>query len=228
MEPKHGGSIPSAGREEAEREYREYLAFLERIDSPQALEEYLLFITNQEDDPNLSAIDNKRRRHTRILWAMRAYFDKLGFRDKVPELRKYIADLAIALENLIRGGRTDPLFVKTKGSKRDPMRTWGARLQAALGLECLILSGLSREKAASDAAKSYKALASLTRGTKLDLKGSLLSWYDRYGEGRVPVPELLEAFETERGELKAANLSPAEYRRRGKQAFMHAVKTAIR
>jgi len=120
MEPKHGGSIPSAGREEAEREYREYLAFLERIDSPQALEEYLLFITNQEDDPNLSAIDNKRRRHTRILWAMRAYFDKLGFRDKVPELRKYIADLAIALENLIGGGRTDPLFVKTKGSKRDP------------------------------------------------------------------------------------------------------------
>ena len=120
MEPKHGGSIPSAGREEAEREYREYLAFLEHIDSPQALEEYLLFITNQEDDPNLSAIDNKRRRHTRILWAMRAYFDKLGFRDKVPELRKYIADLAIALENLIGGGRTDPLFVKTKGSKRDP------------------------------------------------------------------------------------------------------------
>ena len=198
------------------------------LDSPQALEEYLLFITNQEDDPNLSAIDNKRRRHTRILWAMRAYFDKLGFRDKVPELRKYIADLAIALGESHQGRAYRSAICEDERVQTRPMRTWGARLQAALGLECLILSGLSREKAASDAAKSYKALASLTRGTKLDLKGSLLSWYDRYGEGRVPVPELLEAFETERSELKAANLSPAEYRRRGKQAFMHAVKTAIR
>jgi len=108
------------------------------------------------------------------------------------------------------------------------MRTWGARLQAALGLECLITSGLSRKEAAANAARHYKALAGLQRGANRDLKGSLLSWYDYFIEGRVPVPELLEAFQTTRRELKAANLSPAEYRRRGKQAFMHAVKTAIR
>ena len=66
------------------------------------------------------------------------------------------------------------------------------------------------------------------RGTYRDLKGSSLSWYDRYVEGRVPVPPLVEAFQTKRREIRAANLSPAEYRRRGKQAFMHAVKTAIR
>jgi hypothetical protein len=161
---------------------------------------------------------------------MGAYFHAIGH-DKLPGLGTYIGSLGVALEDLI-DGVTDPLFV-TKGSKRDSTRIWGARLQAALGLECLILSGLSRKKAASDAAKNYEALASLTRGsltrgTKRDLKGSLLSWYDRYVEGRVPVPELLEAFQTTRHELKAANFSAAEYQRRGKLAFAQAVKSAIR
>src|SRR5262249_5102666 len=120
----------------------------------------------------------------------------------------------------------DPLFV-TKGSKRDSMRIWGARLQAALGVECLILSGLSRERAASHAARHHKKLASLMRGTR-DLKGSWLSWYDRYVEGRGPVPALVEAFQTTRSDLKAANLSRAKYQRGGKEAFTRAVKSATR
>jgi hypothetical protein len=191
----------------------------------------LLLIMNDKDDPELSAIDNKRRRYARILWAMAAYFDKLGH-DKLPELGTYIAGLGVALEDLIRGV-TGPLFMKgskRKGSKRDSMPIWGARLQAALGLECWFISDsdLSREKAASDAARKYKALARLKRGANRDLEGSLLSWYDHYVEGRVPVPELLEAFQTTRRELKAANLLPAEYRRRGDQAFAKAVKSAIR
>jgi hypothetical protein len=180
---------------------------------------------NDKDDPGLSAIDNQRRRYARILWRISAYFHAIGH-DKLPELGTYIAGLGIALEDLI-DGVTDQLFV-TKGSKRDSMRTWGARLQAALGLECWIISGLSRETAASDAARNYKELARLTRGANRDLKGSLLSWYDRYVEERVPVPALLEAFQTKRRELKAANLSPPECLRRGEQAFAQAVKSAIR
>jgi hypothetical protein len=218
MEPKDGGSIPSAEREEAAREY------LVRVNS--ALVERLLSIMNDKDDPGLSATDNKRRRYARILWAMAAYFDKLGH-DKLPELGTYIAGLGVALEDLIKGV-TDPLFVTKGRSKRDSILIWGARLQAALGLECLILSGLPREKAASHAARHYQALASLKRGTNRDLKGSLLSWYDRYVEQRVPVPELREAFQTERRELKAAKLLPAEYRRRGEQAFAKAVQSATR
>jgi hypothetical protein len=54
----------------------------------------------------------------------------------------------------------------------------------------------------------------------------LLSWYDRYVEGRVPVPKLLEAFQTTRRAIKAANLSPAEYRRQGEKWFAQAVKSA--
>jgi hypothetical protein len=212
-----GGRILSAGREEAVREHL--------MRANKELVERLLSIMNQEDNPELSAIDNQRRRYARILWGMAAYFRAIGH-DKLPELGTHIASLGVALEGLIRGV-TDPLFV-TKGSKRDPMRTWGARLQAALGLECLIISGLSREKAASHAARHYEALASLKRGTKRDLKGSLLSWYDRYVEGRVPVPALQEAFQTTRRELKAANLSKAEYLRRGEQAFAQAVQSATR
>jgi hypothetical protein len=204
-------------REEAARD------FIWRVNS--ALVERLLSIMNDTDDPELSAIDNQRLRYARILWAMAAYFDKLGH-DKLPGLGIYIAGLGVALEDLIEGV-TDPLFV-TKGSKRDSKRTWGARLQAALGLYCWILSDLSRETAASDAARKYKELARLKRGANRDLKGSLLSWYDRYVEGLVPVPELQEAFQTERRELKAAKLSPAEYRRRGEQAFAKAVKSATR
>src|SRR5215831_17941613 len=217
MEPNHGGSIPSAEREEAAREY------LMRVTN--GLVERLLFVMNDQDDPGLSPIDNQRRRYARILWAMSAYFHAIG-RDKLPELGTYIGNLGVALEDLIEGV-TDPLFV-TKGSKRDSMRIWGARLQAALGLECLILSDLPRERAASHAARHYKKLASLMRGTNRDLKGSLLSWYDRYVEGRVPVPELVEAFQTTRRDLKAANLSPAKYQRGGEEAFARAVKSATR
>jgi len=206
----------SAEREEAARD------LIWRANS--ALVERLLSIMNDKDDPGLSAIDNKRRRYARILWAMAAYFDKLGH-DRLPGLGTYIASLGVALEDLIRGV-TDPLFVVPTGPKRDSMRTWGARLQAALGLECFITSGLSRKEAAANAARHYKALAGLQRGANRDLKGSLLSWYDYFIEERVPVPELLEAFQTTRRELKAANLSLAEYQRRGEQAFAQAVKSA--
>ena len=215
---KGRGGILSAGRgDEAAREYL--------ITATSELVEHLLFIRNHKNDPGLSAINNQRRRYARILFAMDGYFHKIGH-DKVHELGTYIASLGVALQDLIEGV-TDPLFV-TKGSKRDSMRIWGARLQAALGLECLILSDRPRETAASYAARHYKALASLQRGTNRDLKGSLLSWYDRYVEGRVPVPALVEAFQTKRREIKAANFSPVEYRRRGKQAFEQAVKSATR
>jgi hypothetical protein len=200
---KRGGSVPSGGGEEAACD------LVWRANGE--FEKRLLFIMNGEDDPGLSAIDNKRRRYARILWALRD-FVKIDH-DELSELRTYIGSLASALEDLIEGV-TDPLFV-TKGSKRDSRRIWAARLQAALGVECLILSGLSRETAASDAARHCKALARLKRGESRDLKGSLLSWYDGYVERRVPVPELLEAFQAERRELKTATLSQAEYRRRG-------------
>ena len=217
-ESKGGGGILSAGKEEAARE------LIWRANS--ALVERLLSIWNDQDNPGLSEIDNKRRRYARILWAMGAYFHEIGH-DKLPGLGTYIGSLGVALEDLI-DGVTDPLFV-TKGSKRDSMRIWGARLQAALGLECLILSDRPRETAASYAARHYyKTLASLMRGTNRDLKGSSLSWYDRYVEGRVPVPQLVEAFQETRRELRAANLTPAEYQRRGKQALAKAVKSAIR
>ena len=213
---KGGGGILSAGRgDEAAREYL--------ITATSELVEHLLFIRNHKNDPGLSAINNQRRRYARILFAMDGYFHKIGH-DKVHELGTYIASLGVALQDLIEGV-TDPLFV-TKGSKRDSMRTWGARLQAALGLECFITSGLSRKEAAANAARHYKALAGLQRGANRDLKGSLLSWYDYFIEERVPVPELLEAFQTTRRELKAANLSLAEYQRRGEQAFAQAVKSA--
>src|SRR5262245_10067047 len=158
MEPKNGGSIPSPGKEEAARE--------------RELVERLLFVWNGKGDPGLSQIDNKRRRSANILWEIAIYLEKIGH-DQLPELVTHISGLGVALEDLIQGV-TDPLFV-TKGSKRDSMRTWGARLQAALGLECLLTSGLSRDRAASYAARNYKALASLTRGTNRKLKTSLLS-----------------------------------------------------
>src|SRR5205809_7537038 len=102
-------------------------------------------------------------------------------------------------EDLNRGVTDQELVAK--GSKRDSMRIWGARMQAALGLGCFIESGLSRKRAASYAATKYKALTELIRIAGADLEGSLLSWYDSYsyikrrGRERVPVPELLEAFQ---------------------------------
>jgi hypothetical protein len=213
---KRGGCVPSGGGEEAACD------LVWRANGE--FEKRLLFIMNGEDDPGLSEIDNRRRRYARILFALRD-FVKIDH-DELSELRTYIGSLASTLEDLIEGVK-DPLFV-TKGSKRDSMRTWGARLQAALGLECFILSGLSRDEAASHAARHYKALARLMRGADRDLKGSLLSWYDRFIERLVPVPDLVEAFQEVRRKLRAAKLSSAEYRRRGEQAFAKAVKSASR
>ena len=192
-------------------------------DALDALVKRLLSTMNREDSPELSPINNKRRRYTDTLFEICKYFSEADH-DRHPEVWTYIAGLGVALENLIEGV-TDPLFV-TKGPSRDSMLTWGARLQAAVGLECLIRSGLSREKAASHAARHYPALARLTRGTNRDLKGSLLSWYDYYVEERVPVPALRRQFQTLRREHKEANRSPAEYRKEGEQALARAVKTA--
>src|SRR6516162_4674624 len=90
--PKHGGS--SAGREEAARE------LIWRANS--ALVERLLSIWNDQDNPGLSEIDNKRRRYARLLWAMGAYFHAIGH-DKLPGLGTYIAGLGVRLEDLIDG-----------------------------------------------------------------------------------------------------------------------------
>ena len=221
MEPKEGESTPSAEREEAARE------LVWRANS--ALAGRLLAIWD-EHDPELSEIDNQRHRYARILWAMGDYFHAIGH-DKLPEIGTHIKSLGIVLDDLIEG-ITDRLFVmkRSKRSKRDSRRIWGARFQAALGLECLFLSDsdLSRDAAASHATRHHKALVSLLRSPNRSLKGSLLSWYDRFVEERVPVQALVEEFQTARHDLKAANLSPAEYRRRGEQAFAQAVKSAIR
>jgi hypothetical protein len=194
------------------------------------LEERLLFVMNDKDDPGLSPIDNQRRRYARMLGEIGEYFVKIG-RDNLPELGIYIASLGVALEDLI-DGVTDSLFKtkgpKRKGSKRDSRRIWGARFQATLGLECLIISGLSRNAAAQQAARDYKGLERLLRGERRDLKRSLLSWYDRYAEGLVPVPQLLEHFQTVRHTIRSANVSTAEYRRWGQSCFELAVKWASR
>src|SRR5262245_19275116 len=218
VEPFKRDLAQRLNREEAARE------LIWRANS--GLVERLLSIMNDKDDPELSAIDNKRRRYANMLWAMASYFREIGH-DKLPTLGTYIAGLGVALEDLIRGV-TDPLFVVTKGSKRDSMLIWGARLQAALGLECWIRSGLSRDTAASDAARHYKALARLKRGESRDLKGSLLSWYDLFMEERVPVPELQGEFQTTRRAIRAASLSSEKYQRAGEQYFAVAVRTATR
>src|SRR5262249_49518224 len=168
---------------------------IRKLHATAALTECLLSIINDEDDPELDAVDNKRRRNSKLLWVISRCFEN-------SELKTYIATLGVKFEDLIRGVK-DPLFV-IKGRTRDSMAIYGARLQAALGLECWMnIKGVSRERAASDAARDYPALDKLMRGRPRpgnddgspylrSLKGSLLSWYDYYVEGRVPVPELQE------------------------------------
>jgi hypothetical protein len=169
MEPKHGGSIPSAEREEDARE------LIWRANSE--LVERLLSIMNDKDDPGLSAIDNKRRRYARILWAIAAYFDKLGH-DKLPGLGTYIAGLGVALEDLIRGV-TDPLFV-TKGSKRDSMRTWGARLQAVRSPPTY--SSATRRQLSGRCARRPAPFRSSWRRSMIPLsKASFRAWRIRAG-----------------------------------------------
>src|SRR5262249_20053974 len=178
MEPKHDNNAAAAQCTSFEPREKERELFKELV-------KWLLSIGN-EDDPKLSGVDNQRRRYAETLLAISVYFKRIDH-DEHPELWTYIGSLGVALGGLIEG-ITDPLF-ETKGSKSDSKRIWGARMQAALGLECLIQSRMSREQAASHAAEHHPALASLIRKAGADLEGSLLSWYDSYvGGKRVPVP----------------------------------------
>jgi hypothetical protein len=199
-----------------------------------AAQEYLLEVTgelvrnlqtvmNREDDRELDEINNQRQRYAAALGCLAIYFDTIGH-DNISEIGKWVGKLAIALDDLT-DGVTDPLFL-TKGSKRDSTRIWGARMQAALGLECLIRSGLPRKAAAKRAAKDYTPLARLMRGKNRDLEGSLLSWRERFLDSRVPVRSLSRDFTAKYRKIEAASLSSEQYRDRGNAWLSSAVKSA--
>jgi hypothetical protein len=197
---------------------REYL-----VETTREFVRALLAIVSQDDDPSLDAIGNQRLRYVEALTSVALYLDKLGH-DQIGQLGKYIGKLAVALSDL-NEGVTDPLFVAA-GSKRDSTRIWGARMQAVLGLECFIWGGLSQKTAAAQAAKDYRALAGLKRGGARDLRGSLLSWRERFLDGRVPVPELRRSFKLTYQQIEAATLSPEEYRKLGKEWLSSAAQSA--
>ena len=186
--------------------------------------ERVLPIMNAKDDPGLDAINNQRRRFVRMLWAIA----KIDDDNLLPQVGTYIGGLAVALESLIEGV-TDKLFV-TKGSKskRDSKRVWAPRLQAALGVECLILGRLTRQQVKETVERHHGELRRLMRSARQSLGGSVLFWYDVFLEDRVLVKEYREAFDEMRRQLRAAKLSPAEYRRLGAQHFEQAIKTASR
>jgi len=186
-------------------------------------------IMARADDPGLDAVGNQRRRYVDMLACVAVFFDKIGH-DEIASIGKHIGKLVVAVDDL-NDGVTDPLFV-TKGNKRDATRIWGARLQAVLGLECLMKTDLSPEKAADEVAKKrdYRDLARLKRGERrdFDLKKSLLSWRARFLDGRVPLPVLEREFARKRHEIDEAALSPAQYRGWARQWLLAAVTSAKR
>lgn len=200
----------------------------------QAAQQYLLEVTRElvqnlravmdsKNDRGLDEVNNQRQRYAAALGHIAVYFDRIG-EVETSEIGKWVAKLAVALDDLT-DGVTDPLFV-TKGSKRDSTRIWGARMQASLGLECLIRSGLSRQKAAKRAAKDYTSLARLMRGKTRDLEGSLLSWRERFLDGRVPVRALSLDFTAKYRQIEAASLSSEQYGEDGNKWLSSAVKSA--
>jgi hypothetical protein len=185
----------------------------------------VLPIMNAEDDPELDAIDNKRRRYVRMLWAIA----KIDDDNLLPQVGTYIGGLAVALEDLIEGVTPDPLFVtKGSGAKRDSKCRWGGRLQVAIGVEFLVLGNLKRPQIKEIVRRHYSQLDQLMRCSRRDVGGAVLFWYDCFLEGTVPVEPLLEEFRKTRRELKAAKLSAPEYREGGKKVLKFAVKAASR
>jgi hypothetical protein len=176
-------------------------------------------IMSRDNYADETDINNQRLRYIDALVCISISFKRMGADD----VGRYLANLSVALTDLGEGV-TDPLFV-TKGSKRDSVRTWGARLQAAIGLECLIRGGLPEKKAAAQAARQYKALGKLMRGNR-DLPGSILSWRTRYLDGRVPIKSLVTLFTQRYRQIEAAHLSPQAYQELGKQWLASAVLSA--
>src|SRR5262249_54418475 len=66
---------------------------IRKLHATAALTECLLSIINDEDDPELDAVDNKRRRNSKLLWVISRCFEN-------SELKTYIATLGVKFEDL--------------------------------------------------------------------------------------------------------------------------------
>jgi hypothetical protein len=167
-----------------------------------------------------NSIQNRRLRYCAALAVCARYFEKIGADD----VGEFLGGLGLAMADLDEGV-TDPLFRNDAGSKRNSTKIWHARMRAAIGIECLLKAGLSRKDAGTYTAKNYKALDLLLRD-KAELKGALLSWYDRFREDRVPEENLQEAFRGHRRDIKASALDRVRYRELADQWLSKAVEAA--
>lgn len=144
-----------------------------------------------------------RLRQINALMLLASFLKRTGAGNDVADL---FADMAIALYGL-DVGIDHPMFEVSKkigplgspigGRSNDRSDVWTLRVLAANGLECLIRSGCSREKAVGRIANEFPGLKKLLRPSTgspsnkrrpISLENSLLSWHDAAAHGTLGDP----------------------------------------
>jgi hypothetical protein len=141
------------------------------------------------------------------------------------DVAKHVTDLAIALSDL-DDGIVDPALDPGTKVKGDPSRVWRGRMWAALGMECLLKSGLTREKATQQAVARWPGLNCLLHGSGSGLRSSLLSWRDRFMNGEIRNSSARMAFKSVYGTLGLVDLVPEACDQRAQVCFSRAMHFA--
>jgi hypothetical protein len=134
-----------------------------------------------------------------------------------------------AMSDLANGNEVDPLVKATVYGNRQPdqSRIWHVRVNAAIGIELLILSGETRKAAADLAMKTAPSLKLVARQDKRGKKlaTALLSWVDQLKAGKVKNRYMQKAYDEQRPLFARASAIPAGQLR---AAAMAAIELAER
>jgi uncharacterized protein YoaH (UPF0181 family) len=170
---------------------------------------------------NITALQGQ---YTLALAGLAQFIKRCGIGD---DISQRFEELAAAMGDLPSGTRA-PILTPAKRTPVERSDIWSVRVNAVLGVESLILSGLSPDDAIKLVATKYRDLDRLRAPNKGDLKTSLKSWRNRLTQGRVENAVAKAAFITEMKKLQytAAISSPGDRRKYAHDILAAAVRRA--
>jgi hypothetical protein len=134
-------------------------------------------VTRSAAPKDMGAIEVRQTRYCLAVLAVARFVKDSGIGDDVAN---ELVSLAQAIGDLQDGIQSPYLKAaqRNKGRVPDQTEVWQARVDAVLGLEGLIASGIEPREAAKHAAAKYRGLKNLCRGENRKLGASLTSWRD--------------------------------------------------
>jgi hypothetical protein len=171
----------------------------------------------------LRSDDVPRWQYVHALQAVGQYLEAISAGHDVAE---HFLRLGIALCDL-ECGIVDPVLAPIKGEgpgdRGDHTRAWQARAWIALGMECLLKSGLTRDEAVAAATSRWPGLREILDGRSPQ---TLLTWRDRFWNGEVTNSSARKGYKRFHDALAIGKITPDEHGRLAPHCFARALQVA--